>query len=143
MKKLLSALVVVAIMITVQSLALAAVLIDDSQMVSPFEVDLGGKFILDIRHDAVVVEDGSEFEGQVRIPLDMLLTTSQLPADKGTDILVVSQDGSAGEIAVLVLNKLGYTKVQNLDGGMSAWKMMGFPVVPTTVTSNAPVAGGC
>jgi len=142
-KKLLSAMIVMAMLITLQSGALAGVLIDDSQMISPFEVDLTGKFILDIRHDAVVANDGSELAGEVRIPLDTLFVTRQLPTDKGTEILVVSQDGSAGEIAVLVLNKLGYTKVQNLDGGMNAWKMMGFPTVPTTVTVNAPVAGGC
>lgn len=143
MKRLFSAVLVLAMVLVMQSAALAAVIISDDQMVGPFEVDLASVVVIDIRSDAETAQDGSEMEGGIRVPLDTLLNSMSLPQDKGADILVVSQDGSAGEIAVLALSKMGYTSVKNLDGGMDAWKMMGFSTVPTEIKFNAPVAGGC
>ncbi len=143
MKKTLALLAVLVLVLGVQSATLAAKLIPDSQLIGPFDLEpaLAGKVLLDVRLMEEIWQDG-EIEGSVRVGLHSLLSTDKLPADKNAPLVVVSQDGSAGEIAVLVLDKLGYTNVKSLDGGINAWKMVGMPTKPVQRTGG-PVAGGC
>lgn len=122
----------------------AAVVLDDSQVIDPFTLDseLANKVLVDVRIESDYWDHG-KIEGSVEVALHDLLVSDKLPA-KNADIVVISQDGNAGEIAVLALNKLGYTKVQNLDGGIGLWKMMGMPTIEVPrPASAAPVAGGC
>ncbi len=53
----------------------------------------------------------------------------ELPADKTTKILVYCRSGAMSAIAARTLEKLGYTNVWNLDGGMSAWEQAGHSLV--------------
>lgn len=53
----------------------------------------------------------------------------QLPADKGTMLVVYCRSGPMGAIAARTLVTLGYTEVWSLDGGMIAWKQAGYSLV--------------
>ena len=55
----------------------------------------------------------------------------KLPADKSAKLVVYCRSGAMSAIAARTLVKLGYTNVWNLDGGMIAWRELGYPLVDT------------
>jgi hydroxyacylglutathione hydrolase len=55
-----------------------------------------------------------------------------LPFGHGTPITVVCAGGSASSTAASLLLRHGFTRVSNLEGGMTAWKVAGFPLVDHT-----------
>jgi rhodanese-related sulfurtransferase len=54
---------------------------------------------------------------------------SDLPADKSAKLVVYCRSGAESAIAVQTLLQMGYTNVQNLDGGMNAWTASGRSLV--------------
>jgi rhodanese-related sulfurtransferase len=144
MKKILGFATLALLFLVFQSAALAATIIPDSQLISAFDLEssLSGKALIDVRIDEDIWEHGI-IEGSTAISLHSLIGSDKLPAKKDAAIVVISQDGVAGELAVLGLGKLGYTDVKSLDGGIAAWKMMGMAVKEVPRPANKPVAGGC
>lgn len=64
------------------------------------------------------------------IPYNQLAArASELPADKGAKIVVYCRSGNESAIASQTLLDLGYTNIQNLDGGMNAWTASGRSIV--------------
>ncbi len=60
------------------------------------------------------------------IPFDRIPSfATQLPADKESPIVVYCRSGNMSTQAALVLVELGYTNVQEVDGGMNAWTASG------------------
>jgi len=53
---------------------------------------------------------------------------AELPP-RETKIVLYCRSGSMSAIAARALVAAGYTKVWNLDGGMNAWRALGYPVV--------------
>lgn len=51
-----------------------------------------------------------------------------LPTDKETPILVYCLTGARSSRAASIMAKSGYTNVNNLSGGINAWKTAGLPV---------------
>ncbi|MEO8411623.1 MAG: rhodanese-like domain-containing protein [Propionivibrio sp.] len=43
-------------------------------------------------------------------------------------MVVVCQNGARSATACKQLEKLGFTRAQNLDGGINAWRTAGFPL---------------
>jgi phage shock protein E len=72
-----------------------------------------------------------EIEGtDLWIPYDQLKArASELPADKGTKIVVYCRSGVESAQAAQTLLDLGYTNVWNLEGGMNAWQASGGALV--------------
>ena len=54
---------------------------------------------------------------------------SELPADKTARIVVYCRSGNESAIAAQTLIDLGYTSIDNLDGGMNAWTASGHQLV--------------
>jgi phage shock protein E len=54
---------------------------------------------------------------------------SELPADKSAKIVVYCRSGNESAIASQTLLNLGYTNIENLDGGMNAWTASGRSLV--------------
>jgi rhodanese-related sulfurtransferase len=64
------------------------------------------------------------------IPYDQLAARArELPADKGTRVLVYCRSGVQSAQAAQTLLDLGYGNVWNLDGGMNAWQSSGRQLV--------------
>ena len=53
---------------------------------------------------------------------------ADIAKSKETPVLVVCQSGARSAGACKTLEKLGFTKVHNLNGGIAAWRTAGLPV---------------
>lgn len=60
---------------------------------------------------------------------DIPARASELPADKSAAIVVYCRTGNESAIAAQELLDLGYTNIENLDGGMTAWTASGRSLV--------------
>jgi rhodanese-related sulfurtransferase len=60
---------------------------------------------------------------------DLAARASELPTDKTAKIVVYCRSGAESAIAVQTLLGMGYTNIQNLDGGMNAWTASGRTLV--------------
>lgn len=56
---------------------------------------------------------------------DLAARSSELPHDKAAPIIVYCRSGHESAIAAQTLLDLGYTNIENLDGGMDAWTASG------------------
>ena len=64
------------------------------------------------------------------IPYDEVAArATELPKDKGAKIVVYCRSGNESAIAAQTLVDLGYTNIDNLDGGMNAWTASGRSLV--------------
>ena len=64
------------------------------------------------------------------IPYNQLAARSvELPRDKSAKITVYCRSGNESAIAAQTLLDLGYTNIDNLDGGMTAWTASGRQLV--------------
>ncbi len=60
---------------------------------------------------------------------DLAARASELPADKAAPIVVYCRSGNESAIASQTLLDLGYTNIENLDGGMNAWSASGREII--------------
>ena len=88
------------------------------------------------REKAVVIDicEAAEFSaghivGSKNIPLDQLeAKLSGAVKNKGLPLIIVCQTGVRSARAVAIAKKLGHAQVQNLAGGLMAWRAAGLPV---------------
>ena len=70
------------------------------------------------------------------IPYDQVAArAAELPADKASRLVVYCRSGHESAIAAQALIDLGYTNIDNLDGGMDAWTASGRQLVNLGRTS--------
>jgi phage shock protein E len=86
-----------------------------------------GAFVLDVRSPAEYKE-GYIGEAVNITPGDLASQASKLPKDKSTEILVYCLSGARSSRAASSLGKMGYISVNNLSGGINAWKAASMPV---------------
>lgn len=60
---------------------------------------------------------------------DLAARAMELPTDKAAKIVVYCRSGNESAIAAQTLVDLGYTDIDNLDGGMTAWTASGGTLV--------------
>lgn len=72
-----------------------------------------------------------EIEGtDLYIPYDTVgARAAELPTDKSAKLVVYCRTGHESAIAAQTLINLGYTNIDNLDGGMTAWTASGRQLV--------------
>lgn len=63
---------------------------------------------------------GNHIKGFKNIPLHVLFQKSN-EISKDKEVVVICQSGMRSQKASKTLKKLGYTKITNVKGGMSAW----------------------
>jgi phage shock protein E len=86
-------------------------------------------------HDFTFLNVKTPYIGEIAgtdlyIPYDQLAArASELPADKSAKIVVYCRSGNESAMAVQTLLSLGYTNLENLDGGMNAWQASGRTIV--------------
>jgi rhodanese-related sulfurtransferase len=90
---------------------------------------------------AQVINVHIPYEGELErtdafIPFDRIMGDAQLPADKGSEVLLYCMSGRMSETAGNDLTQAGYTNVSHLEGGMKAWEAAGKTLI------HKPRAGG-
>ena len=72
---------------------------------------------------------GGHIAGSVLIPLDDLeRQAGGLLPDRNAPLVVYCHSGRRSQKAIGILKSMGYTKLANLDGGISNWQAQGLPV---------------
>ncbi|PFN98167.1 rhodanese [Bacillus sp. AFS076308] len=64
---------------------------------------------------------GNHIRGFKNIPLQNLAQKAEKELKKEKEVIVICQSGMRSLQATKILKKLGFTKVTNVKGGMSAW----------------------
>ena len=64
---------------------------------------------------------GNHIKGFKNIPLQQLSQKAGKELSKEKEVIVICQSGMRSQKASKVLRKMGFTKVTNVKGGMSAW----------------------
>jgi len=85
--------------------------------------------ILDVRTPREFTGRDGHIEGALLVPLDKLedaLPRLQQLVDR--EVIVVCHSGNRSTVASRMLCSAGFTRVANLDGGMSGWRKIGLPV---------------
>ena len=87
------------------------------------------------REDAQIIDvrEASEYSAghlpeSRNIPLEQLEGRGDLDKLKELPLILVCQTGARSATACTRLEKLGFTKVHNLDGGINAWSSEGLPL---------------
>ncbi len=84
--------------------------------------------IVDVR-DRDEIDMHGAIQGARWFPLRQLgARVDELALHRSTPVVVVSQDGERSKIAVNTLAAAGFTEVMLLEGGMSRWTELGYPV---------------
>jgi rhodanese-related sulfurtransferase len=87
------------------------------------------------RKDFTLLNVKTPYIGEIQgtdlyIPYTELATrAAELPSDKSAPIVVYCRTGNESAIAAQTLLDLGYTNIENLAGGMTAWTASGRPIV--------------
>ncbi len=91
-------------------------------------LDRGDKFtLIDVREESEYAKDhipGAKHLGKGVIERDI---EAAVP-DPNTEIVLYCGGGFRSALAAANLQKMGYTKVISMDGGMRGWRDKGYPV---------------
>jgi rhodanese-related sulfurtransferase len=97
-------------------------------------LDRGERFhFVDVREDSEFAVDhaaGARHIGRGILERDV----ENLIPDKGADIVLYCGGGYRSALAADSLQRMGYTNVVSLDGGMRAWREAGYAIEPGGAT---------
>lgn len=87
------------------------------------------------------VREPAEYAGE-HIPGATLISLSKfdprtVPQDQDTKVILYCRSGNRSTMAAQKLFDAGFTTVTHLEGGISAWKQVGYA---TTINKNAPIS---
>jgi rhodanese-related sulfurtransferase len=90
-----------------------------------------GVLLVDVREPEEYAQGHAP--GATLIPLGQLeQRLSELGSRKDRPIALICRSGSRSGKAQVLLEKAGFTKAVNVEGGMNAWSQAGLPVVTGT-----------
>ena len=85
--------------------------------------------VLDVREPEEFVGDLGHIQGALLVPLDLLeLRLPKLAGYSERDVVVVCRAGARSATACAMLERAGFRRVRNLEGGMLAWQDRALPV---------------
>src|SRR5213593_4594154 len=92
------------------------------------KLDRGERFVLvDVREDSEWAKDhlpGAVHLGKGVIERDI----EQRVPDTGTELVLYCGGGFRSALAADILQKMGYTNVLSMDGGIRVWREKGYPL---------------
>lgn len=80
---------------------------------------LPSSILLDVRTPEEYIQ--GHIPGSVNIPLQDLEKASEILTDSSSPLYVYCQSGARSGLAVMLLKKMGYHKIQDM-GGISGWR---------------------
>ena len=81
--------------------------------------------IIDVRsRDAF---NANHITGAISFPLDKLAEQASMSLERTRDVYVYGSSDQESAVAVAALMKAGFENVAEIQGGLSAWKVAGFP----------------
>jgi len=99
------------------------------------ELDAGDAMLVDVREPGERAQDGA-IPGAIEAPRGMLEFWADPASPSHRDefdpdrrIILHCASGGRSALAAVALQELGYTNVAHMDGGITAWKEAGNPVV--------------
>ena len=102
------------------------------------ELAKSGTLVIDVREPEELAQLAYDVPNLVNIPLaDVAKRANEIPKDK--PVIVVCRSGGRSAEAVAELQKLGYSNLTTLEGGLYAWQEAGMPVKK----NGTPPAGCC
>jgi rhodanese-related sulfurtransferase len=88
---------------------------------------LSGAVLLDVREKADVKALAFDVPEWIHLPFSELTQRwPELPTDR--DVLVVCQNGTQSTAAAEFLQRMGFSRVKPMRGGMLLWLQKGYPV---------------
>ncbi len=81
---------------------------------------------VDVREAAELVSGLGAMSGAAHVPLADLASEAATWIDKDTPVVAVCRSGGRSLRAAATLQKLGFTKVASMAGGMIAWRAAGY-----------------
>ena len=85
-------------------------------------------FVLDVREPSEYAE--GHIAGSVLMPVGQVnVRFEELLKQKDQPMLVVCGSGVRSEAAIRILSKHGFSQMQNIKGGMNAWRKANLPTV--------------
>jgi rhodanese-related sulfurtransferase len=104
-----------------------------------------GALLVDVRERAEVAQVACDVPDLIVMPLsEFEQRFAELPRER--ELVLVCQSGPRSLKATYFLMYQGYTRVANMEGGISKWASKGFPIkgARVNVCAAAPAApGGC
>ena len=93
-----------------------------------------GAALIDIRADSQIARDGT-IAGALVVPRNVLewrldpASDSRHPAapQLGDHVILICDEGCQSSLAAATLQKLGFTRATDVDGGFQAWRAAGLP----------------
>jgi rhodanese-related sulfurtransferase len=90
--------------------------------------------VIDLRHPAEIERDGMKLMGaRVIVPEELRARAGEIP--KGNEIVLYCtcpNEATSAKVA-MQLRKAGLRHVRPLEGGLDAWRALGYPVEPVTM----------
>ena len=85
--------------------------------------------LVDVREAHELREELGHLPGIRHMPVGSLSSRlTELEPDKNREIVTICRAGGRATTAAQILQQAGFTHVQSLEGGMTAWRMAGYPV---------------
>lgn len=85
--------------------------------------------IVDVRSTVAFHGPGGRIPGALSIPMHQLLARRcELASHRNDVVVIVSKRGVSSRFAGLELEFAGFTEVRSLEGGMSRWAELGYPI---------------
>jgi len=78
------------------------------------------KQYIDVRTPGEFKRD--HIKGFKNLPLQQIMQKAEKELSKEKEVIVICQSGMRSKNAIKVLQKIGFTKLTNVKGGMNAWK---------------------
>ncbi len=89
--------------------------------------------LYDVRQPLDLLADSEIIRGATRIPpRDVMENPSLIPQDKDAVVYCTCPDDETSRMVLRRAERLHFTRIKFLKGGLAAWKAKGYPVEPYT-----------
>lgn len=101
--------------------------IDPKVFYEEFRKDSNKFLFVDVRYPTDYFAEHAE--GAINIPINLLYTEKNTLPKTGKTIVLICTGGALSGVAYGYLEHFGFTNLRRIEGGITAWRALGLPVV--------------